>query len=380
MAFHPQHKSSMVKENPLKNWWRLCPRRHIWLLAALLWLLIFRGIRTPKSTIDSLISHVSAPIRQGLARLCAHVPFSVAEVLIGLLAAVVLAYGVWTIIQLVRQKRGAFARIYRCLLFYVTLGVTIYGGFCLMWGVHYYTDSFQDQSGIYAKKATVEELTQTTEYFAKQLGQLADAVPRQADGTMKPEISRYLQETGDLYQGIHQTFPFLSADSLRPKLIFCSDLMSRTNFTGFLFPFTGEANINRNMPVCLMPSTIAHEISHQKGIASEQEANFVAIVACMESGKADYAYSGALLAYIHLSNALYREDKAAWQTIRDSLPQTVVADIQYNNQYWQQFKNTVTTKASEKTYNRFLKSYSQTMGTKSYGAVVDLLIVYYKDC
>ena len=97
----------------------------------------------------------------------------------------------------------------------------------------------------------------------------------------------------------------------------------------------------------------------------------------MQSGDPVYAYSGALLAYIHLSNALYREDPQTWQTIRDSLPEGVKADIRYNNAFWKQYQTTVTAKASQKTYNRFLKSYSQTMGTKSYGAVVDLLIVYY---
>ncbi len=343
----------------------------------LLWLAAFRLLRSHKGAVDSLITHISTPVRQHLAQLCAKAPFSVAEVLIGAAGVLLMAYGVYTLLLLIRQKRPAFKPIYRCLMLYLTFGVTVYGGFCLMWGVYYYTDSFQVQSGIYARQATVEELTRTTQYFADRLGELSGQVSRQADGTMKPEIRRYLQASGTLYQGIHEKFSFLPAQSLPPKQIHFSGIMSRLNFTGFLFPFTGEANINRDMPACLMPATIAHEISHQKGVASEQEANFVGIAACMESGDPVYAYSGALLAYIHLSNALYREDQQTWQTIRDSLPKGVKADIRYNNEFWKQYQTTVTAKASQKTYNRFLKSYSQTLGTKSYGAVVDLLIVYY---
>ena len=38
-------------------------------------------------------------------------------------------------------------------------------------------------------------------------------------------------------------------------------------------------------PACLIPSTIAHELSHQRGIASEQECNFLAVLASTNEEK-----------------------------------------------------------------------------------------------
>jgi hypothetical protein len=60
----------------------------------------------------------------------------------------------------------------------------------------------------------------------------------------------------------------------RPKPIFFSKVMSRYNYTGFYFPFTGEANVNTDIASCMIPATAAHEMAHQRGIASERRQTF----------------------------------------------------------------------------------------------------------
>ena len=73
---------------------------------------------------------------------------------------------------------------------------------------------------------------------------------------------------------------------------------------------TGESNVNIDSPACLLPSTVTHELAHQRGIASEQECNFLAVAAATSAEDPAYRYSGYLMGYIHLSNALYRADPA----------------------------------------------------------------------
>ena len=124
--------------------------------------------------------------------------------------------------------------------------------------------------------------------------------------------------------------------------------------------------------------TICHELAHQQGIASEQECNFVGIMAAALSADPAYRYSGYLLGYVHLSNALYRADAEAWQAIRDSLPETVRADLRQNSAYWAQFSGPVRT-VSNKVYDGFLKSNGVSSGIQSYGTVVDLLLAYHYD-
>ena len=71
--------------------------------------------------------------------------------------------------------------------------------------------------------------------------------------------------------------------------------MSYLDFTGFFFPFTAEANVNTDFPGALFASTIAHELSHQRGVAREQEANFTAVLACLNTATPTIATRPACL-------------------------------------------------------------------------------------
>ena len=84
------------------------------------------------------------------------------------------------------------------------------------------------------------------------------------------------------------------------------------------------------------------------------------------------------MGYIHLSNALYEADREAWQAIRQGLPETVLTDLHDNNDYWAQYKGAAAS-AGQKVYDTVLKAYGDADGIRSYGTVVDLLTVYYRD-
>ena len=152
--------------------------------------------------------------------------------------------------------------------------------------------------------------------------------------------------------------------------------MSYTDYTGFFFPFTGEANVNIHYPQCTLAATVAHELAHQRGVAKEQEANFCAVLSSLMYGNPDYCYSASYLAYVYLSNALYKADYDSWLEIRDGLDPLVKVDIANNREYWKQFETPVQTVAND-LYEGFLQSYSQELGLRSYGACVDLLVNYY---
>ena len=352
---------------------------HHWLLADALLLAAFFLTRGQRAWMNALATHVTTPLRRTVGSLCYRTDICVAEVLCVLLVAFAVCYLVWSIFAIVRAKRRRWGRAYSAVLGALCVGLSIYVGFCFLWGVNYCTDSFQDQSGITAEDVKLDDLTAVTQYFADRLTETADAVPRDGDGLFAVSRDDIRGESVDIYDQLAEQFPFLAFDDQPPKAVHFSRIMSLLDFTGIYCPYTGESCVNVDSPACLLPATIAHELAHQRSISSEQECNFLSILACTTCGKPDYVYSGWLLGYIYLGNALYSADRTAWKTVYASLPETVRADLTDNNTYWAQFQDSTTKKVSNKVYDSFLKGYGEEQGLKSYGTVVDMLVAYYKD-
>lgn len=362
----------------MKGFWKHYKKLHCWLLADVLALAAFFIFRGRRSWMNAVNAHVTGPLRQALGRLCYRVEFSVMElsVVLGILAAA--AYIVWSVRAVVKAKDRRGSRAYGALLGAVCAGLSLYAAFCLLWGVNFWTDGFQEQSGIYAQPVAMEDLVEVTVFFARELSEAAGDVPRDETGVFAVSREEILSYAPRAYDGVEEMLPFLSFDDPGVKPMFFSRLFSRMDFTGFYCSYTGESNVNVDSPASMLASTVCHELGHQRGYASEQECNFLAVLAATNSGHPAYEYSGWLNGYLYVSNALYRVDRECYWAIRDTLPEEVEADLAYNSAYWRQFDDTVIQKVSKTTYDGMLKAYGDERGIQSYGTVVDMLVAYYK--
>ena len=349
---------------------------HIWFLAVCGVLCLYFALRTVPGLMNWVSRQVVMPLERAVASVCYRASFSVAELLYAIAAGVVLLWMGATVRRLITDQGRRGRVLYRFALTAVCAVLTVYAGFSLLWGVNYYAESFQQQSGVYARESTPEELAQVTEHFARQLADCAGQVRRDENGLFAKSRDDIFADSVRVFDGVYGAFPCLRMEDRVPKGVRFSTALSAMDFTGFYFPFTGEANLNIDSPACYLPSTIAHEMAHQRGIASEQECNFIAIAVSLASGDPVYRYSGLLMGYVHLGNALYRADPEAWQAVRVLLPDTVVADLRDNSAYWAAFEGPVND-AAQKVYDSFLKSSGDPRGTQSYGTVVDMLMAYY---
>ena len=361
------------------KFWKNHKKLHIWLGADLAVLGLYLALRHDRGLMNGFADRITTPLKGALGRLCALTSLSVMELLYVLAVAAALAYVVGSVIAVVKAGGRRGRRAYGALLLAADVCLTVYALFCLMWGVNYWTDSFQDRSGITAQPVAAEDLEAVTAYFAQQLADTADSVPRDENGVYAVPKEQILAESTAVYGGVTEQFPFLDFRDTGVKAVGCSRFMSIMGFTGVYFACIGESNVNVDSPACLLPSTVAHELAHQRGIAWEQECNFLGVLASVTSGMPDYVYSGWLLGFIHLGNALYETDPEAYWAIRNALPETVSADLRDNNAYWDQFRDNVVEKVSDTVYDAALKSYGDANGMKSYSMVVELLVAYYKD-
>ena len=364
--------------NLWKRWWLLCPVRHCLLLFELAALGAYLLLRGNGEAMADLCGGFVRPWHRLFARMTAALPFSLAELLIVLTVLGLIAYGVVTIV-LLKRRPSPSARVCRFVLSCAALGLGIYALFCWLWGVYYYTSDFEAQSGIYGRASSVEELETVTRRFTELVNEYGEQVPRSETGEMNAPLGPIFSHSPLLYGAVEQDVPCLAGDPVPAKPFFFSRCMSYADFSGFFFPFTAEANINTDCPPALIPSTIAHELAHQRGVAQEDEANFAAVLACLADGDPIYCYSACLLAYIHLGNALYKADYDAWLENYQRLSLGVRADLEASNRYWSQFRRSVVTKVSDSVYTGFLHSYGQTLGLQTYGKCVDLLVAYYSD-
>ena len=361
------------------KFWKNHKKLHIWLGADLAVLGLYLALRHDRGLMNGFADRITTPLKGALGRLCALTSLSVMELLYVLAGAAALVYVVGSVIAVVKARGRRGRRAYGAVLLAADVCLTVYALFCLMWGVNYWTDSFQDRSGITAQPVAAEDLEAVTAYFAQQLADTADSVPRDENGVYAVPKEQILAESTAVYGGVTEQFPFLDFRDTGVKAVRCSRFMSIMGFTGVYFACIGESNVNVDSPACLLPSTVAHELAHQRGIAWEQECNFLGVLASVTSGMPDYVYSGWLLGFIHLGNALYETDPEAYWAIRNALPETVRADLRDNNAYWDQFRDNVVEKVSDTVYDAALKSYGDANGMKSYSMVVELLVAYYKD-
>lgn len=363
------------KKITLRSLWRLCPARHAVLLISLAWLAAYFLLRENRAVMNFLCKALVRPWHAFAGKLFSTVPFSVTEWVILFLVALGVTLLVLLIVWLIRRR---WVKAYRTGMTILSVSAAMFALFCLWWGVLYYSDSFTEQAGLERRDISVQELETVTRYFVEQANAAGEHVERGEDGVFAVNKDAIFRRSPDIYDGAEQIFPCLAAPAVRAKPVLLSRLLSYIRYTGFFFPYTAEANLNADSPACLLPSTIAHELAHLRGVAREDEANFCAVVACMESGDENYRYSGALLAYIYLGNALYSADYDAWREVYSTLSENVRADLRANNDYWARFE-TPAADVSEKVYESFLQTYGDDRGMQSYGACVDLLTVYYLD-
>lgn len=362
----------------MREFWKAHKKLHCWLAADLLALATFFACRRQRAWMNALEDQVTGPLRQALGRLFYRVEFTVMELTLVLAVLAVLGYVVWNVWAVSRARGHRGSRLYSAVLGAVCIGLNVYAVFCLLWGVNFWTDSFQDRSGIRAEPVAQEDLLRVTERFALELAAASEAVQRDEDGLFAVPRQEILDYAPQAYDALEQEMPFLEFDDLGVKPMTFSRLFSRMKFTGFYCSYTGESTVNVDSPANLLAATVCHELGHQRGYASEQECNFLGILAATTANHPAYRYAGWLSGYIHMSNALYRVDQESYWAIRKALPEEVQQDLAYNNAYWKQFEDTVIEKVSTTAYDGMLKAYGEERGIQSYGTVVDLLVAYYR--
>ena len=340
--------------------------------------------RANPQLVERLYSQGLYPVlARAIGGLTSLVPFSVWEGLLVLLAAggvallVCLAVSPW-------RRRLLSRKFFRVKpLAWVRRGCGLAGVvaflFVFLCGLNYYRLPFTAFSGLTVRESSLQELAALYLELAEEANSLRPLVAEDAQGVMVLE-GAFPQVAGQARQAISalsERYAVLPDLPLNPKPVANSWLMSRAQLTG-QFTFTYEANINILAPDYTIPATICHELAHTRGFMREDEANFIAYLACLESQVPQVRYSGTMLALVHVDNRLYTADPQLLSQLSQTLSPGVRRDFADHNAYWAQFENQVIAQVSEVVNDTYLKVNNQQDGTQSYGRMVDLLLADFR--
>ena len=307
-----------------------------------------------------------------IGRLMGAAPFSVVEVLLYLLILWVIVSAGRVVWKLIRRENAGLRDFVGKVFVLVAALLFIYMACC---GVNYYRTSFSESTGIHVDFYTSGELAAVCMDLTSEVNNLAGQVERDETGVMVYD-SDMKAEAVNAMINLAEDYPELKGYYPKPKMLLVPQILSVQKVTGIYSPFTIEANCNGDMTDYNVPFTACHELSHLRGFMREEEANFIAWLACRESERVDFQYSGSLRGWISCMNVLYRSDYNAWAQIRVRLNPLVEADLSANRAYWAKFEGPVAD-AAQAVNDNYLKANGQSDGIQSYGRMSDLIVAYY---
>lgn len=158
-------------------------------------------------------------------------------------------------------------------------------------GINYHRRSFSEEEGIVTYRYTAQELKDVCLWLTEEVNALSGEVDRGSSGVMTLEAPEEEENVGngavEAMYGLAEEYHSLGGYYPQPKKLLVSEILSYQGLTGIYSPFTVEANYNGDMTAYNIPFTTCHELSHLRGFMQEEEANFIAFLACIGSERTE---------------------------------------------------------------------------------------------
>lgn len=303
-------------------------------------------------------------------------PFAVDELFIYIMTICVCGYLIRGIRRMWKKDIRVKIWILGTLKGILRIGTLWFFVFTVNCGINYHRTAFSELAGLPVEKSTVDELEGRCLWLTEEIERTAAKITVQENGTCAlPENMR--EQTQEAMMQLGEIYPQLGVWYPKAKPVFAWPVLSYEFLEGIAGPYTMEAHYNPDIPAYNQPAVLCHELSHLKGFMREDEANYIAYLACCLSEDANIRYSGLLLAYTHSINALHSADYDRFEKVRVQLCEQAELDYAYHRYYWNQFEGPVS-EVADKVNDAYLKANAQQEGTRSYGRMVDLLLGEYR--
>ena len=361
-----------------QKWHEYCPIYTIAVLILLPFTILFHTLSICLPAVADFVNRVPAQaVRFLLAKLTGIFPFSLAEISVIILIPLAI-FGMVISFKLANLEDPKPSRYYLSTL--LGIFITMYILFVFTLGTSYFTTTIDKELTLEKNKISKEELFETADEVRKQAEKLLDEIEFSENGSsvMPYDLDTLNKKLNKTYEIVSERYDFIAALSSNIKPIFMSKALTYTHMSGLYTYMTGEANLNTNFPDSTLPFTMAHEMAHQRGIAREDEANFVAFLVTMESDDPYIQYSGYYEILKYFINALYAADQELFKEIYAHMDKKLVNEILAFNEFFKPYQNSAAATVTETINDAYQQIQGVEEGIQSYGLVVDLTVAYHQ--
>lgn len=299
--------------------------------------------------------------------------FSLAEILICVLLLTILAAIIrWSLLLYLRRTER-LKRVCKSVRFSLWCMSGVLWVFLLCFGLNYERPLLFDLLGFERRAATEQELETMSVEIVHQINENYDVA--HASGRVVPgreEMIRLLEES---YNSLPELSLLPRGEYASPKPVYFSGVLTRLGISGIYFPFTAEPNYNADAPDFDLPFAMAHEMAHQRGVARESEANFVAFLVCIKSTDPFVRYSG----YRHglgVVAELFRVEPEKAKELVKELGPGYREDSRRAALFWAK-ANGLMGRIGNRFNDLYLRANRVRTGTADYAASTTLIIGYY---
>lgn len=330
---------------------------------------------------DWFARYPAAAVRLALGGISSLFPFSLFEILIagGILY---LAFLVCFIpATLFRKRKGKAALRLTAFLLVVPVVLTaVLDLFVLSFASSYSRPSPMAELAPDTASVDAENVFDTLEHLIAIVNESAPKIKLNEKGeSVSPDFRQVNRSVQSACNAFGERHDFFQAKGYRAKTFLSSPLMTYTHISGIFGFFTGEANVNTNYPHFIVTASLAHESCHARGIAPENECNFLAAVILMESGDPYLQYCGAnfvLDDFIAVCRKLNRERTAA---ALEALHPVFLRDMAFYSEFFAPYRESRAAKVADAANSAYLKSLGQKEGTVSYSRIIRLTAAYFRE-
>lgn len=337
--------------------------RRLYILFSIALLIFFFGMSS--KLVESVYSDGIYQFTSVIQRFISSIfPFALGDFLYALLIIFCL-WSVFSALKKVYLKQIAGLAIF---LQAVNFILILYIVFKLLWGLNYSRPSISARLGVANQKYTTKELILAGDFLIKRVNSIEKKL-KEHRSKKQYTIAELESRSKYSYDQLAKLNPFFTYRIPDVKPVIFSKLVTTIGIEGYYCPLSGEANVNMMLPAVELPFVTAHEISHELGIAREDEANLIGYLVSINSPDPYFQYSGY---YNILRSVLFEiriKSPEDFALLLKKINAGTLSDFKEEQEFWSKYNGEMSAYMGT-ALDKFLKMNNQKKGVNSYQDIV----------